>query len=627
MRKPDGKEYYNYSYVSAGWRIYDMAAVGSLLIIASDKGVSLFDTEKRKVLKNATRIGTFSSSQIYVVSVYKNRLYLGGESGAAKLDVTVENILKKNFYDPSIWQIDTSTTDPVRSFLPVSGELKAYPCPTGILNNVFLTVDSASILLHDIVEDTVKDTINFGSTVTAIWVNGGAQCWIGTEEDFFWYWDEHLFIQITIPGPTFAAVNRVLVDRKGTLWVLPYGNLIPFWWVGINSFDGTTWRNFGPAQYPEMGHMGENVIALGILQTMDDRLWFGFWGGSIKCYDPHSENWMHYCVFGQNQGDGAFIRVKGPCPGGDWGKCDVMAQDSAGYMWISSWNNLAGSLLCYKPSADETDSLTGNYRRFPPFWNNDNLAAASISAITADASNNIIYGTENGVLRIARYNVDPIKDSIKVIREFTGLQKIFKAVTLANGPTLVLTASGVYRFEPLDTTLTLLEDFDRNVTTLDAESDNIVWYGIPDEGVVRFDMLNNEKTVFNRGQGLVSTQINDVFVDKRNGYVWVATDGGVSRLSLGYTAAAASEKKMIVYPNPFSRHRHEVIYFQDIPLEGSIRIHGLNGNLVATPTLLRKGAEGGCYEWRPSSRIPPGTYFYVIIAPNLRKTGKMILTP
>ncbi|MBN1308780.1 MAG: T9SS type A sorting domain-containing protein [Chitinispirillaceae bacterium] len=631
MRSPEGKEYFNHSYVSAGWRISDIASVGSYLVIASDKGVSLFDSEKRTVLKNATRIGTFPSSQIHVVAVYKNRLYLGGESGIATLQVTVDDILKVNFYDPSIWEIDTST-GPVHSFLPVSGTLRSYNGPSGFYNEVLLTADSTMMLLHDTDEDTVMRTVPLNSTVTVIRYNDNSQCWIGTEDDFFWYWDVSDFKKITIPGPTFVSVNRVLVDRKGTLWVLPYGYadgnpyVLP-WWVGINSFDGNVWKNFSPIYYPAMGHMGASTVAQAILQTRDERMWFGFEAGQIKCYDPSSDEWWHYCVFGQDQGDGTFVKRKGPCPPGDWGKCDALAQDSAGYMWISSWNNFKGSLLCYKPSVDETEELTGTYRRFPPIGDANRPEPADINTITIDRSRNIIYGTESGTVRIVRYEGDPLQDGIRVVAEFTSLQKIFKAVTLPDNSTLVLTAKGVYRFEPSDTTLTFLEDFDRNVTTLDVEDDNILWYGIPGKGIVRFNMVTNDKTVFNRAQGLVSTQINDVYIDKKNGYVWAATDEGVSRLSLGYTAAPASEKKTVVYPNPFSRRRHEVIYFQDIPREGSIRIHSLNGNLVAAPTLLRKGAGGESYEWRPSSRIPAGTYFYVIIAPNIRKTGKLILTP
>ena len=122
-------------------------------------------------------------------------------------------------------------------------------------------------------------------------------------------------------------------------------------------------------------------------------------------------------------------------------------------------------------------------------------------------------------------------------------------------------------------------------------------------------------------------QINDVVVDKKRGCVWVATDRGVSRLALGYTTAAPSEKNIVAFPNPFSRRKHEAIYFRDIPADGTVRIHGLNGNLVATPTLLNKGEGGASYEWRPSSQTAPGTYFYVVVTPTLRKTGKMILTP
>ena len=104
----------------------------------------------------------------------------------------------------------------------------------------------------------------------------------------------------------------------------------------------------------------------------------------------------------------------------------------------------------------------------------NNANPADINTISVDKSQNIIYGTENGELYVARYDKDPIKDSIRVIKEVANLVKIFKAVSFSDTTTLIVSASGVYRFDPSDKSLAQLEDFDRNVTTIDCENDNIL---------------------------------------------------------------------------------------------------------------------------------------------------------
>ena len=631
LLRRDGRdnEYINYSYVSANWHISDIAVYNDFLIIGSDKGVSLFDTKKLVVLKNAQHISTYPSSQVYTVTTFKNRLYIGGESGSAYLKITLDKISSANFFDPTLWQIDSSVA-PVHSFYVENDKLFPSTGLTGTYQGVRLTAfrDSMEVRLNE-----GPDTVGFPSEITAIGKAGAATTLIGTEEFFFWCWGATDYYQVIIPGPTFASANRVHVARDGKLWVLPYGledgrNWYPEpWWLGINSFDGKSWWNFSPSYIYEMGHMASSTEALAIAQTKDDRMWFGFKGGSIKAYDPKTNRWMHYCNFGQSgDGDGTFIKREGPCPSFDWAKCDAIAQDSAGYMWISSWNNSDGVLLCYKPSPEENEDLEGRYKRFPPKGHMDLIV--NISAIAADRNNEILYGTETGVLSVITYSGDPITNGITPLKEFTNLQKIYRIVVLGDGTSLVLAASGVHIYNPEDRTLAVVEEFEKGITVLAAENDNLFWYGVGGKGVVRFDFLNNEKKLFSSAQGLASNQINDLFVDKKNGCVWVATDRGVSRIALGYVSAAdGSEPSIQVYPNPFSRKRHTAMYFRNVPREAVVSVHALNGNLVGKPALVIKGDGGAFYQWKPPAQCAAGTYFYAVVAPSEKKSGKIMIVP
>ena len=640
LQTATGKEYINNAYVTADWHISDLALIGKYLVIASSRGVSLFDTEKRVVVKNAGRINKFPSSQINTIAIHDNRLYVGGESGVAWLKVTNDKIASLNFYDPMIWEVDTSMDEPVRCFLTLDDTLTPFSGPAAFYLNTLFTVDSAGgVVVHT---DSAY-TIPFTATITTMKTDpAGHRCIFGTEEDFLFYQDPTGDRQIMFEAPkwpTFTSVNRVYIDRTRLLWVLPYGlqagrdRYNPPWWLGINTFDGITWTNYSQTVNWQMGHLALSTEGYFIVETRDGRIWFGVKGGSIKCFDRNKNEWTHYCVFGKAEGNGAFCKAEGRCPENDWGLSAAMAEDSSGNLWISSWNNFNGCLLCYRPDPEESDSLTLDgkrlYRRFPP--NGSEGIIVNITAIAVDSSQNVIYGTENGIVTVARYegDKDPVSDSgnFKIRKTFSELQKIHKMVVLPDGSTLILAVSGVHRFDPETMTMKILDDFDRNVTTLSLENGDIYWYAIAGEGIVKYDLLKNEKTRYNHSQGLVSDDVNDIFVDKANGFVWVGTERGLSRLSLGYTARSSTTEEDLIFPNPFHKRRHSIMHFQNIPRDAKLQIYALNGNLVATPKFIREGDSGAYYQWQPPSDIAPGTYFYVIISPLIKKTGKIMITP
>lgn len=631
----NGTEYLNTAYVSAKWKVNDLLCYGHYLIVASDKGVSLFDTRKNIVVKNASRIGTFTSSDVNVLKIFKNRLYIGCGLGLAVLKGDVDNIDEVNFYDPSNWQVDSTIDFSVKTILTDKGKVEAFGGPAIYFNTILATADSNHITVH------VKDEpykLYVKSYITYFGNYNTEGVWVGTENDHFYFWDKNGLSNMPITGPTFTGVNRVHVDRTGSVWVVPFGgeekdmdlNVSP-WWLGINRFNGYTWENYAPRKIPEMGHMGGYPEAFGILEARDGSMWFGFSAGSIKRYVPSEKKWFHYCNYGKEFGNGAFLKTQGQCPTIDWGKCDAIAQDSAGYIWMSSWNNFYGSLICYKPDNDTSDSLgssidslSGAYKRFPP--NGTSSSTVEIMAIAADKSKNIIYGTKSA-LTVIRYDKDPFKNGINTIKTFPNLAEVKQIKVQADGTSLVLTSGGVHQFDPVDNSLTLLEEFDKDITSLSFESDSIYWYGTLTSGLVRYEVGRQEKQYYNMASGLISDKINDVYVDKIYGNVWVASDLGISQLVLGYNYTAPNKGAELVYPNPFSRRRHTEIYFQNLPSNGELRIYTLDGTLLAKPKLMREGENGAYYSWKPSSSHAPGTYFYSFVSPEIKSTGKLLFVP
>jgi len=633
----NGSEYLNLSYVSAQWAITDMIAYGPFLIIGSDKGVSLFDTRKNIVVKNSSRIGSFTSSSVNIVKIFNNRLYIGCELGFAVLEGTLDSIEEDNFYDPSIWDIDSSVDFSVNALVKDStGVIRAFRSPAGYSNNALVTTDTNSVTMH--LRDTVVTTY-LPSNVTCMSIMNGNQMWIGTQSDFYFFWGDGFFVPFVLAGPSFSGVSRITVDNDGALWVMPFGEPnYPVtgencpWWLGINRFDGYEWKVYSPKEYPQMGHMGFQAEALGLLKDRRGNLWFGFSGGGIKRYNPAIDDWYHYCNYGKNYGNGIFLRTQGACPDIDWGKCDAFAQDSNGYIWISSWNNYSGALICYKPDVNFHDSLygiydslAGEFKRFPP--NGYGEAGVEISAIAADASGNILYGTVKGLVSVFRYNGNPFTSKLQTVKEFPNLPKILHINVVPDGSSLVLTAGGVYRFDPSDHSLKYLDDFDKNITALSLESENIYWYGTSSSGLVRYDLKNNEKAYYNQASGFVSNQVNDVVVDNKNGRVWIASDHGVSQLVLGYNISASGKGAEIVFPNPFSLRRHTIMQFQNLPADGTLRVYTLDGTLAGKPEVVRSGDHGAYFSWTPPRSCSPGTYFYSFVSSGVKSSGRILIIP
>jgi len=632
----NGNEYLNGAYVSAKWQINDLLCYGPYLIVASDKGVSLFDTRTNIVVKNASRIGTFTSSRVNTLKIFKNRLYLGCELGLAVLEGSVDKIHEVNFYDPSMWHVDSNVTHSVQTILTDNGKVETFKGPAAYVKRILVTSDSNDVSTH--LEDTTI-AIWLPSKITYLASQNKTYCWMGTQNDFFYAWGDTSISNITIAGPSFSGVNRIHVDKAGYVWAVPFGEIFYTttryspWWLGINRFNGYTWEVFSPKKIPQMGHMGGGDKALGLLEARDGSMWFGFTGGAIKRYNPRTSAWHHYCNYGKEYGNGVFEKVQGPCPlpDVDWGKCDALAQDSSGYIWMSSWNNYLGSLICYKPEKDTSDSLgskidslSGAYKRFPPNGSSSNIV--EIMAIAADKNRNILYGTKNS-LTVIRHDGDPLKDSIRTIKTFPNLPEISNIRVIPDGTSLVLTSNGVYQFDPVDLSITLREEFDKDITALSLESENTYWYGTLTKGLVRYDLQRDEKTYYNRASGLISDEINDVYVDNVYGRVWVASARGISQLVLGYNYTAPNRGAEIVYPNPFSRRRHSVVHFQNLPSDGEVRVYSLDGTLVAKPALVREGENGSYYTWKPSSSNAPGTYFYSFVSPKIKSTGKLLLVP
>jgi len=644
-RTSNGRQTVIPSYFTADWSLTDIVLYGMYLIIGADKGCSIFDTAKLTAVSNATAFGpAFTNSQVNAVAVFRDTLLLGCEQGVAKLYIGGGRLREANFYDQSIWTADTVNRFPVKSFVVRQDGYLALPTPGALFRGSLVTTsvtagDGDSTELY-------ADSVKFAavrSRVTSIADAGGACC-IGTKYNYFYLWDGSDTTNVTINGPTFTTAQRVYVDREGLTWVL-----CPQKMPGISLFRNGRWNLY----YSSMGW----DIALsndfrGIAEDHAGRMWFGTTGQNLKRYDRESDSWGQYCIGCIELGQGQFYRATEFISCYSWGKSDAIARDSTGFMWIASYNNFAGSLICYDPRSDPPSppvdtSLPPSVKHyryfFPP---EDGAHSRNIGCVCVDAANNIIMGEGfegNGKIHVLRYQGSPLEQGFSAVTELPSSYGIvYDAAATRDTLTYIATSNGFYTLDPVigmiregivvrdlwsSVVRDTLIDSIKGARAVEMEDDRIMWIGTVDSGLIRYDLSTHSRTIVNETHGLLSNRIWDLSFDRKNGYLWIASERGVSRYSLGYSVGSRNAGPALVYPNPFSKRRHVELIFEKLPPSSKVLIYTVSGTLVAAVSPEESSTYGSACVWKPPASIAPGIYLYSVQSSVKNSRGKIIVTP
>jgi ligand-binding sensor domain-containing protein len=625
------------SYFSTQWKILDLVLYGKYLLIASNKGISVFNTEKGYAVKSASKFGSLSSSQVNVIKIYNDTLYAGLDQGIAKLSLKA-GLEDANFFDPAIWNVETDTVKSVKSFVYKNG-LKAYSGYADLFNGHIISGEDSLLLLDN------TEIKKLPSRITAIKVTGNNECWIGTEEHQFFLWNGSTITRFEIPGPTMPSINRVYVDHNGKMWFLPQVEGVnPPWWIGIGSYEDGQWKLYNQNNYPNFGILNEDPDNRAIIETKDNRLWFGTSGGQVKTYTPSSDSWKIYHVNSYENG-----RFYSSNSQDGWGKTDAFAIDTSGFLWISSWQNDSGSIICYdyrfEPDESKSNAQEAHFRRFFPG------RGYNFTCINVDNQGKILIGDESGKIFVFKHDGNPLGNGIEITGTFSiDNAKIYDAITVSENydgsssgqntnRVKVIASNGLYDYtdsienigniSTFGSSIKKDEDFSTKVRTIEAENDKVVWIGTSGEGLIRYDLQSKEMEQFTTAQGLISNEIRDLSFDKKNGYLWIATDIGFSKMDIGYSLNKTLEADNVeVFPNPYlkSKMSQISITIRNVPSGGNVIIYNINGQLIAKPTLERQG-NGSLYSWKPANSIIPGTYIVAIKSGNRSGSKALLIAP
>jgi ligand-binding sensor domain-containing protein len=275
--------------------------------------------------------------------------------------------------------------------------------------------------------------------------------------------------------------------------------------------------------------------------------------------------------------------------------------------------------------------------------------------LNVDASNTIFMGSEvedKGRLVIFKYKNDPLTENVSIVRVEENLGKVWNMCSVPKGKgTWIATGDGLKYFEN-DTSegqFLSVSNTPKTVKCVELEYDTVfgmfdytgkrsgasqrgvsrLWLGTANAGLLQLTVSRiiyrsgkidsirvDSARSYSKENGLQENDVNDLAIDRKNGYLWVATQGGgISRFTLGHSFVFRSTNAGVqVYPNPFIRSRHHSVIFSRCAPGSVISIYSLDGRLITRVINRENNATNTKYEWtlewKPDASIKPGTYFY-----------------
>lgn len=677
----NGRVSRNSNYFASNWHINDIEIFGKYLLLGSNDGFSLFDTEEMKVIQSTSTIGTFSSPTINSIDVIvgsmkdsvetKNikRIYLGMTDGYAWYDILNDTLHKENFFNSTIWD-EKRDGNPVSKIILYSDSLISSNNEMVIHNGKFYyRLDNKVYQGEDVVIELDNEIKNGDKTVfydngPSVLYSGSKNLWVGSNFQSLFYLSDSGKHQVELEGLKFMTTNKVFVASDGTLWIMPNtgspgaGTQTPN--IGVSSYKDGAWR-FYEKNKNNFGKLADYYDSFGMAEDKDGNMWFGFSGANVKKYDVKNSKWYRYEIAHDSR---THFKLLDNDNYGGWGKSDVLICDSLGYVWSGAWRSPdAGSLLCFDPSV--VDHQEGDYKYFFP--EASGYYQFNLLAMANDACGNIIIGgdaSSGGGLIMFSYDGNPIKNGITTFEygnnSFPKLSVVYDIASAPDSTSWVASGSGLFiysnkkgenidsrSFNDIATSGTINSIEIGGISRIYDSTYVTLWTSITEGGIIKstvayakdeqgyiggLRLVDDSVKVFNTESGLISNSINHITLDKNTGYLWAASNDGVIGIFDGNPFVQHTDSKQIsIFPNPYIKSRHEKITFQHLAPEAQVMVYTLDGRIVANinesnSEHVKTGNEW-TYYWTPSDKIKAGTYIYTGTTRGDKGYGKLLIIP
>ena len=346
--------------------------------------------------------------------------------------------------------------------------------------------------------------------------------WIGSEGGGLLHLENGAFHRFSVAeGLADGFVRTIVEDRGGTIWIgtdnglfkLPAhgaGRAMRMDGVGAiplltvhsitQAADGAIWvggsqllelRNGATTNWPLAGEYSETTVK-SILQTQDGTLWVGTVSGLQRL----------------PRGGTKFERFAGI-----QGTVRVLRETSDGTLWIGTIGQgvftLRGGHL---ESIERSQSGVLN------------LPSKTVLSLFEDSEHNLWLGTQAGVARFSR-------SSVKLVPLPNASDSDFGTISLDSDGTLWAASTGLsHLVNGVPTPKVFPELNGARVRNVFRASDGALWIGTDGRGLFRLG--KGPAVHYTMADGLVNDFVRGI-LETRSGDLWIATDGGVSRLSHG----------------------------------------------------------------------------------------------
>jgi len=427
--------------------------------------------------------------------------------------------------------------------------------------------------------------------------------WAAFTEGGFARFNDNYWEMVTVPGPAANYINDLAIDSSGNVWLV---HTMPGFGgqMGISKFDGVNWYNYN---YLNSGIGTSGAVAVEY-DVVHDLVWFGSWGDGLFSFDGDT-TWQNF--------DETNSPLRGVQAGAWYVPISDIYVDNQGHVW-------ALNLKAYDPEVvmavyDPGDSL------WQAYYENPEQVSDNFQHVIYVADNiTYVCGEHQNIQRL-NYgaNAFDVTDD-EWLEKLMGIDLITDLQLDNSGVLYAGSGSGLAFFSGTEASWIDLPDAQRTaVRSLALDGLGNKWVAT-DSGVAELVGINWNSSFKTSNSFLLDNSVRSIEIDKKTGYVYLATSNGLSIYESGSVAPSPDLHDMAVYPNPvFAKDENARVNFLRVPAEAEIYIYTAAGDLVRK--INDSGTENS-WNLRNESgqRVAAGIYiFYVRVKDSgLSGTGK-----
>jgi ligand-binding sensor domain-containing protein len=578
-------------------RINNLYVFGDSVFASTSFGLSVISTKTLDFNASTIKFGNFSSNIQVSNSVNKGMVFVGTESGVAKQKqgsttlespdswqtFTSQNGLASNTINKLVVYQDTViaatnlgfskfTGETWVPFLPVFNKIKIIDVAASG-NTLYILTDSGIFSSLNGVLTTLS--ANYG--YTRIFCNQNSNLFAASKNGL-----TNININQTIApdGPLSNNFINMDVDGNGNLWIATGKDNKG---VGINKFDGTSWKNFNVNNTSNDRLLTNDYWS--IYAAPDNTVYDGSWGsGFTKFLNDKTTNYtaLNTGLIGVPK-NLQFVVITG------------VDTDSKGNLWITNfWSNSRQNISMLTPDStwhNYTNQLNSSAvaARELVIDQNDTkwlTAGLIVGGEEAAASTLLYYFNENGNLYSSDVNgwgsVTLTNDAISIL----------SLAVDRRGELWVGTNEGIFiigdtRDPKNNISLYVRPLSTQSIKSIKVDALNQKWVGtqnglylISADGT---QILQNFNT---KNSPLLNDAITSIAIDDNKGIVYAGTDYGLSSLTTFSINPKAEFSSLDIYPNPVLLDNGSPV---SINIDGLIRdtdikILSISGKLIKTFT-------------------------------------------